>query len=66
MQKTVYWDLINSNVNKRDVQTGCSGYVHKAAIRVMRIFTVNNLVSVYETGFVFGGKKHFNKWRKQW
>ncbi len=52
MQKTVYWDLINSNVNKRDVQTGCSGYVHKAAIRVMRILTVNNLVSVYETGFV--------------
>ncbi len=31
-KKTVYWDLINSNVNKRDVQTGCSGYVHKAAI----------------------------------
>ncbi len=25
-QKTVYWDLINSNVNKRDVQTGCSWY----------------------------------------
>ncbi len=25
-RKTVYWDLINSNVNKRDVQTGCSGY----------------------------------------
>ncbi len=25
-EKTVYWDLINSNVNKRDVQTGCSGY----------------------------------------
>ncbi len=24
-KKTVYWDLINSNVNKRDVQTG-SGY----------------------------------------
>ncbi len=24
--KTVYWDLINSNVNKRDVQTGCSRY----------------------------------------
>ncbi len=52
MHKTVYWDLINSNVNKRDVQTGCTGYVHKAAIRVMIIFTVNNLVSVYETGFV--------------
>jgi len=25
-EKTVYWDLINSNVNKRDVQTGCSWY----------------------------------------
>ncbi len=36
-RKTVYWDLINSIVNKRDVQTGCSGYVHKAAIRVVRI-----------------------------
>ncbi len=53
MQKTVHWDLINSNVNKRDVQTGCPGYVHKAAIRVVRIFTVNNLVSVYGTGLVF-------------
>ncbi len=33
MQKTVYWDLINSNsnMNMRDVQTGCSGYVHKNA-----------------------------------
>ncbi len=38
VQKTVYWDLINSNMNKRDVQTGCSGYLHKAAIRVMRIY----------------------------
>ncbi len=28
-KKTVYWDLINSNMNRRDVQTGCSGYVHK-------------------------------------
>ncbi len=36
--KTVYWDLINSNMNKRDVQTGCTGYVHIAAIRVMRIW----------------------------
>ncbi len=53
-KKTVYWDLINRNMNKRDVQTGCSGYVHKAAIRVMGIwmFFSNNLVSVYETGFV--------------
>ncbi len=24
-KKTVYWDLINSDMNKRDVQTGCSG-----------------------------------------
>ncbi len=31
-KKTVYWDLINSNVNKRDVQTGCSGYVHPSGI----------------------------------
>ncbi len=54
MQKTVYWDLINSNMNRRDVQTGCSGYVHIAAIRVMRIwmFFSNNLVGDYETGFV--------------
>ncbi len=38
VQKTVYWDLINSNMNMngRNVQTGCSGYVHKK-IRVMRI-----------------------------
>ncbi len=27
--KTVYWDLINSDMNRRDVQTGCLGYVHK-------------------------------------
>ncbi len=25
----MYWDLINSDMNRRDVQTGCSGYVHK-------------------------------------
>ncbi len=35
--KTVYWDLINSNMNKRDVQTGWTGYVHKAAIRMKGI-----------------------------
>ncbi len=29
VQKTVYWDLINSDMNRRDVQTGYSGYVHK-------------------------------------
>ncbi len=55
MQKTVYWDLINSNMNKRDVQTGCSGVCTQAAIRVMRVWmiTVNSLVSVYETEFEF-------------
>ncbi len=37
IKNTLYWDLINSNVNNRDVQTGCSGYVHKAAIQVVRI-----------------------------
>ncbi len=31
-KKTVYWDLINSNVNKRDVQTVVQGIVHKAAL----------------------------------
>ncbi len=28
-KKTVYWDLINSDMNRRDVQMGYSGYVHK-------------------------------------
>ncbi len=28
-KKTVYWDLINSDMNRRDVQTGFSEYVHK-------------------------------------
>ncbi len=28
-KKTVYWDLINSDMSRRDVQTGYSGYVHK-------------------------------------
>ncbi len=40
MCKNSIWDLINSNINKRDerdVQTGCTGYVHIAAIRMMRI-----------------------------
>ncbi len=54
--KTVYWDLINSNMNKRDVQTGCTGYVHVAAIRMKGkvdvLQLIMSLVSVYETGFV--------------
>ncbi len=48
MQKTVYWDLINSNMN-RDVQegcaNGCTGYIHVAAIRMMRIVNVLQLVN---------------------
>ncbi len=43
MCKNSLWDLINSNINKRDerdVQTGCTGYVHIAAIRMMRIWMV--------------------------
>ncbi len=36
-KKTVYWDLINSDMNRRDVQTGYSGYVHKKK-RVMRVW----------------------------
>ncbi len=57
MCKNSIWDLINSNMNKRDerdVQTGCTGYVHIAAIRMMRIFLqlIMSLVNVYETEFV--------------
>ncbi len=53
-KKTVYWDLINSNMNMngRDVQTGCSGYVHKNTGDESMDVSSNNLVSVYETGFV--------------
>ncbi len=43
-KKTVYWDLINSNLNKRDVHCNTGGENIS--------FTVNNLVSVYETGYV--------------
>ncbi len=39
-----------------DVQTGCTGYLHVTAIRMMGIVNVlqliMSLVSVYETGFV--------------
>ncbi len=41
---------------KRDVQTGCTGYIHVAAIRMMGIVNVlqlvMSLVNVYETEFV--------------
>ncbi len=48
-------DLINNNI-KRDVETGCTRYIHVAAIRMMRIVNVLQLViescKCYETEFV--------------
>ncbi len=40
-RKTVYWDLINSDVNKRDVQTVVQGIVHSSNDENVIIFTVN-------------------------
>ncbi len=40
-RKTVYWDLINSNVNKRDVQMVVQGIVHSSNDENVIIFTVN-------------------------
>ncbi len=40
-RKTVYWDLINSNVNKRDVQTVVQGIVHSSNDENVMIFTIN-------------------------
>ncbi len=40
-RKTVYWDLINSNVNKRDVQTVVQGIEHSSNDENVIIFTVN-------------------------
>ncbi len=40
-------------MNMRDVQTGCSGYVQKNTGDENMYVSSNNLVSVYETGFVF-------------
>ncbi len=57
--KTVYWDLINSNMNKRDVQEGCANgyqvYTHSSNtddeyMNVLQL--IMSLVNVYETGFV--------------
>ncbi len=60
MTKTVYWDFINSNMN-RDVQEGCANglyrvyTVHVAAIRMTGIVNVLQLVNesckCYETEF---------------
>ncbi len=60
MCKPVYWDLINSNMN-RDVQEGCANVLYLACTHSRQYgwweyecFTVNklSLVNVYETEFV--------------
>ncbi len=60
MCKTVYWDLINSNMN-RDVQDGCANGLYWVCTHSsntddenMNVFAVNklSLVNVYETEFV--------------
>ncbi len=38
-------DLINSNIS-RNVQTGCTGYVHIAAMRMMRIVNVLQFINL--------------------
>ncbi len=58
--KTVYWDLINSNMNRRDVQEGCANGLYRVCthssntddenMNVLQL--IMSLVSVYETGFV--------------
>ncbi len=54
--KTVYWDLIISNMNKRDVQEGLywvcthSSNTDDENMNVLQL--TMSLVSVYETGFV--------------
>ncbi len=58
--KTVYWDLINSNMNKRDVQVGCANGLYRVCTQSSNTGDENmdvlqltmSLVSVYETGFV--------------
>ncbi len=60
MCKTVYWDLINSNMN-RDVQEGCANGLYRVCTHSSNTddgnsdcYTVNilSLVNVYETEFV--------------
>ncbi len=58
--KTVYWDFINSNMNKRDVQEGCANGLYRVCthssntddenMNVLQL--IMSLVSVYETEFV--------------
>ncbi len=58
--KTVYWDLINSNMNRKDVQEGCANGLYRVCthnsnmddenINVLQL--IMSLVNVYETEFV--------------
>ncbi len=58
--KIVYWDLIHSNMNKRDVQEGCANGLYRVCTHSSNTDDENmnvlqltmSLVSVYETGFV--------------
>ncbi len=58
--KPVYWDLINSNMTKRDVQEGCANGLYRVCTHSSNMDDENmnvlqliiSLVSVYETGFV--------------
>ncbi len=43
-RKTVYWDLINSNVNKRDVQMGCSGYSRFQGFFICHIIVIQGII----------------------
>ncbi len=42
-------DIINNNITgmcKKNVQTGCTGYVHMAAMRMMRIMNVLQFIKL--------------------
>ncbi len=60
MCKNSIWDLINSNMNKRDVQEGCANGLYRVCTHSSNTDDENmdvlqliiSLVSVYETGFV--------------
>ncbi len=58
--KTVYWDLINSKMNRRDVQEGCANGLYRVCTHSSKTDDENmnvlqlimSLVNVYETEFV--------------
>ncbi len=41
MQKTVYWDLTNSNMNKRDVQEGCANGLYRVILSLSFLLLIN-------------------------